>query len=83
MADGFSYTQIGQPLNWGVGGSTTLYANNNTKTTSSQSGRKGTTTEVKSVGVNYIMKVKQAAMPSDLRAALEAALDDKDMLVWG
>ena len=33
--------------------------------------------------VNYIMKVKQTAMPSDLRAALEAALDDKDMLVWG
>lgn len=83
VEDGFSYTQIGQPLNWGVGGSVTLYANNNTKTTSSQSGRKGTTTEVKSVGVNYIMKVKQAAMPSDLRAALEAALDDKDMLVWG
>lgn len=83
VADGFSYTQIGQPLNWGVGGSTTLYANNNTKTTSSQSGRKGTTTEVKAVGVNYIMKAKQVPMPADLKAALEAALDDKNMLVWG
>lgn len=83
VADGFSYTQIGQPLNWGVGGSTTLYANNNTKTTSSQSGRKGTTTEVKAVGVNYIMKVKQTPMPADLRAALEDFLDNKNMLTWG
>ena len=33
--------------------------------------------------VNYIMKVKQTPMPADLRAALEEALDDKDMLVWG
>lgn len=33
--------------------------------------------------VNYIMKAKQTAMPADLKAALEAALDDKDMLVWG
>ena len=33
--------------------------------------------------VNYIMKVKQTPMPADLKAALEAALDDKDMLVWG
>lgn len=32
--------------------------------------------------VNYIMKVKQTPMPADLRAALEAALDDKDMLTW-
>lgn len=51
--------------------------------TTISSGRHGATTEVKSVGVNFIMKAKQAAMPSDLRAALEAALDEKDMLVWG
>lgn len=83
VADGFSYTQIGQPLNWGVGGSVTLYANNNTKTTSSQNGRTGNTTEVKAVGVNYIMKAKHATIPADLKSALEAALDEKDMLVWG
>ena len=83
VADGFSYTQVGTPLNWGVGGSVTLYANNNTKTTSSQSGRTGNTTEVKAVGVNYIMKAKHATIPADLKAALEAALDEKDMLVWG
>ena len=83
VADGFSYTQIGQPLNWGVGGSTTLYANNNTKTSSANSERIGNTTEVKAVGVNYIMKVKQTAMPADLRAALEDFLDNKNMLTWG
>lgn len=79
VADGFSYTQIGQPLNWGVGGSTTLYANNNTKTTSNQSGRKGTTTEVKAVGVNFIIKAKQTPLPADL----EAAIQDIDFLTWG
>lgn len=33
--------------------------------------------------VNYIMKTKQAPIPADLKAFLESALDDKDMLVWG
>jgi microcystin-dependent protein len=33
--------------------------------------------------LNYIMKVKQTPLPADLKAALEAALDEKDMLVWG
>lgn len=83
VADGFSYAQIGQPLNWGVGGSTTLYANNNTKTTSTQSGRKGTTTEVKAVGVNYIMKVKQTPVPADILTKLEELLDSKQLLSWG
>lgn len=32
--------------------------------------------------VNFIIKTKQAPMPADLKAALEAALDNKDMLVW-
>ena len=83
VSDGFSYTQIGQPLNWGVGGSTTLYANNNTKTTSSQSGRKGTTTEVKSVGVNFIIKAKQVGIPQDFLTQLEELLDSKQLLSWG
>lgn len=52
-------------------------------TTTSTTGRSGTTTHGKQIGVNYIMKAKQTAMPADLKAALEAALDDKDMLVWG
>lgn len=32
--------------------------------------------------VNFIIKAIQAPMPADLKAALEAALDNKDMLVW-
>ena len=83
VADGYSYTQIGQPLNWGVGGSTTLYANNNTKTTSAPSGRTGATTEVKSVGVNYIIKVKQSGIPQDLLSNLEEMLNDRNILSWG
>ena len=46
-------------------------------------GRNGTTTHGKQVGVNYIMKVKQTPMPADLRAALEDFLDNKNMLTWG
>ena len=45
--------------------------------------RDGVTTEVKAVGVNFIMKAKQAPIPADLKAFLESALDAKDMLVWG
>lgn len=43
------------------------------------SGRKGTTTEVKAVGVNYIIKAKQMPMPADL----EAAINEIDFLTWG
>ena len=32
--------------------------------------------------VNYIMKAKQAPIPADLKAALEDALDDKNILSW-
>lgn len=46
------------------------------------SGRAGDTTHGKQLGVNFIIKTKQAPMPADLKAALEAALDNKDMLVW-
>ena len=35
------------------------------------SARKGATTEVKSVGVNYIIKAKQVALPADLESAVE------------
>jgi len=38
--------------------------------TQSMSGRKGATTEVKSVGVNYIIKAKQVAVPADFRNAI-------------
>ena len=46
-------------------------------------GRNGTTTHGKQIGVNYIMKAKQAPVPEDLKIALNKILDDKDMLVWG
>ena len=36
--------------------------------------RKGATTEVKSVGVNYIIKSKQVALPADLESAVEERL---------
>lgn len=68
-------------VTWNSGAySTALISGANASTITE--GRHGSTTEVKSVGVNYIMKVKQTPMPADLRAALEAALDDKDMLTW-
>ena len=40
------------------------------------SARKGDTTEVKSVGVNYIIKAKQVALPADLESAVEDAVEE-------
>jgi len=50
--------------------------------TQSNSGRKGATTEVKSVGVNFIIKAVQIALPADIAAALEELLADKDYLTF-
>ena len=44
------------------------------------SGRSGATTEVKAVGVNYIIKAKQVALPADLEAQVEEAVEEK--LSW-
>ena len=44
--------------------------------TGSNSGRTGATTEVKSVGVNYIIKSKQVALPADLESAVEDAVGE-------
>lgn len=41
-----------------------------TETTSSNSGRSGTTTHGKQLGVNYIIKAKQVALPTDFMDAL-------------
>lgn len=69
-------------VTWNSGAySTALISGANASTITE--GRHGSTTEVKSVGVNYIMKVKQTPMPADLRAALEDFLDNKNMLTWG
>lgn len=43
-------------------------------TTSNASGRTGNTTEVKSVGVNYIIKAKQVAVPADFMDAINDVL---------
>lgn len=48
--------------------------------TGTNSGRTGDTTEVKSVGVNYIIKAKQVGLPADLEQALEDAL--KPNILW-
>lgn len=42
-----------------------------TLTSSAPTGRSGITTEVKAVGVNFIIKAKMVALPADLEAAIE------------
>ena len=42
----------------------------------SSEARKGATTEVKAVGVNYIIKAKQVALPADLESAVEDAVEE-------
>ncbi len=44
--------------------------------TSNPSGRKGATTEVKSVGVNYIIKAKMVAVPADFLAKVDEAVEE-------
>lgn len=46
-------------------------------------GRHGATTEVKAVGVNYIIKVKQSAMPANIAAEIVKILDERDYLTFG
>jgi microcystin-dependent protein len=46
-------------------------------------GRNGTTTRTKELGVNYIIKAKQVALPADFEAALKEFLNDKNLLTWG
>lgn len=44
----------------------------------SHTGRSGATTEVKSVGVNYIIKAKQVGMPADFASAVGDIVVDKN-----
>ena len=46
------------------------------------SARIGATTEVKSVGVNYIIKAKQTPLPADIAEGLEALLAEKSYLAF-
>lgn len=46
---------------------------NGSNVTTNNSGRSGVTTEVKSVGANWIIKAKQVAVPADFAGAAEAA----------
>ena len=48
-----------------------------------QSGRSGDTTEVKAVGVNFIIKAKQVALPADLEAQVEEAIGETTNWVNG
>lgn len=55
-------------------GNQAAYANSSTSGTNN--GRKGDTTEVKSVGVNYIIKAKMVALPADFLAKVDEAVED-------
>ena len=53
---------------WGLGLSAT---NSSGNTLGMKTGRSGATTEVKAVGVNYIIKAEQVALPADFEAELD------------
>ena len=50
-------------------------AGSSTLTVGGQSGRKGVTTEVKAIGVNYIIKAEQVALPADFETEVSKKLD--------
>lgn len=69
----------------GAGPNSTLMWNNGAAQTTGNTtngineGREGNTTEVKAVGVNYIIKAVQIALPADLQAAIE----DMNLITYG
>lgn len=69
-----SYLENGSSYDHAVinSGTSYLYTGANT-------GRSGATTEVKSVGVNFIIKAVQIALPADLQAAIE----DMNLITYG
>ena len=77
-----SISSIGQSIsdgsyaNYKSGGAT---ISNELRANNISVGRHGTTTEVKSVGVNYIIKAKMVALPADLQAAIE----DMNLITYG
>lgn len=52
------------------------YSSGTLKTSNVADARKGATTEVKAVGVNYIIKAKMVAMPSDFMSKVEEAVSE-------
>lgn len=68
------------PLGTAVGGDAVMLAQN---TLTDNTGvvendyRKGATTEVKSVGVNYIIKAKMIGVPADFMSAVKEAVEEK------
>lgn len=73
-----SYPGTNSGLDYGVQSSNTTYSADKELTADSISNaRAGATTEVKSVGVNYIIKAKQVAVPVDFMDAIDDAVDDK------
>ena len=65
--------QSGSTIGWGVFNSNVLDAHT---ATNPNSGRSGATTEVKAVGVNYIIKAKMVAMPSDFMSKVDEAVEE-------
>ena len=60
----------------GGGQSGVLSVSGNIIDTTENGGRKGNTTEVKAVGVNYIIKAKQVAVPADFIDAVDDIIKD-------
>ena len=60
----------------GVSGGGNINLKSYTYTTTSNSGRSGATTETKSRGVNFIIKAKMVAIPSDFLNAVDEAVEE-------
>ena len=69
IIDGVATTQM-----YKFATSGTDYMRFRSNTEENSSGRSGATTEVKAVGVNFIIKAKQVALPADLESAVEDAV---------
>lgn len=78
-------TPFSSPQGGGVAGWVTQLSNIDAlqDTYTTRNSRVGATTEVKSVGSNYIIKAKQIGVPTDFASAIEDVVDDSIINITG
>lgn len=82
-SDGLIINSVASGINGGQLGTGIYWKNGAQYVTGNNNGRSGATTEVKSVGVNFIIKSKHVSLPADFLAEIQDLLDSKNILTYG
>ena len=79
-SSGLAFRTAGGGGDYGVASTSSNYTNRVSRLLAGNQANGGATTEVKAVGVNFIIKAKQVALPTDLESAVEDAVEEA--LTW-